>query len=229
MDRNWKLGDDLATSDSLLDGITFDDLILAVHCNCRRITPDAVKRELKDMMESRMEDLNYLLEHNMSEIIAEAENGRGEYGVKIGKRCATFPDNKNEGDELRQYKEKYRMSLNRITVLEMELSDARTANGKMYQRNFSEGYHIGVHAAINHIMKELKMHGNLEITESGADTDAMCDAAAEKIRAALLQECDCDRIEQLCQQLEQVSKERDDALETLHRVRDSLDYATKHD
>lgn len=79
MERNWKLGDDLATSDSLLDGITFDDLILAVHCNCRRITPDAVKHELKDMMESRMEDLNYLLEHNMSEIIAEAKKGRGEY------------------------------------------------------------------------------------------------------------------------------------------------------
>lgn len=79
MERNWKLGDDLTTSDSLLDGITFDDLILAVHCNCRRITPYAVKRELKDMMESRMEDLNYLLEHNMSEIIAEAKKGRGGY------------------------------------------------------------------------------------------------------------------------------------------------------
>ena len=79
MERNWKLGDDLATSDSLLDGITFDDLILAVHCNCRCITPDAVKRELKDMMESRMEDLNYLLERNMDEIIAEAKKGRGEY------------------------------------------------------------------------------------------------------------------------------------------------------
>ena len=32
--------------------------------------------------------------------------------VKIGKRLATRPDNKNEGDELRQCKEKYRMSLN---------------------------------------------------------------------------------------------------------------------
>ncbi len=46
--------------------------------------------------------------------------------------------------------------------------------------------------------------------------------------SGLSQECDCDRIEQLCQQLEQVSKERDDALETLRRVRDTFDYATKH-
>lgn len=79
MERNWKLGDDLATSDSLLDGITFDDLILAVHCNCRRITPAEVKCELKCMIKSRMEDLNYLLEHNMGEIIAEAKKGRGGY------------------------------------------------------------------------------------------------------------------------------------------------------
>lgn len=142
--------------------------------------------------------------------------------VKIGKRLATRPDNKNEGDELRQCKEKYRMSLNRIEVLKMELTDARNANEKMYQKNFSKGYHIGVQAAINHIMKDLKVHGNLEITESGVDTYAMCDTAAEKIRAAFSQECDCDRIEQLCQQLEQVSKERDDALERLLRVNGSL-------
>ena len=32
-EREWKLGEDLVTSDSLLDGLTFDDLILAVHCN----------------------------------------------------------------------------------------------------------------------------------------------------------------------------------------------------
>lgn len=35
METKWKLGDDLISSDSLLDGITFDDVILAVHHNCR--------------------------------------------------------------------------------------------------------------------------------------------------------------------------------------------------
>ena len=34
MDQNWKLGDDMVVSDNLLDGITFEDLILTVHCNC---------------------------------------------------------------------------------------------------------------------------------------------------------------------------------------------------
>lgn len=34
MERNWLLGDDLAACDNLLDGITFDDIITQVHCNC---------------------------------------------------------------------------------------------------------------------------------------------------------------------------------------------------
>lgn len=73
---NWKLGEDLITSDNLLDGITFDDLILAVHCNCREITPTAVMREFKEIMASRMQDTEFLLEQNMDEVIREAKKGR---------------------------------------------------------------------------------------------------------------------------------------------------------
>lgn len=73
---NWKLGEDLITSDNLLDGITFDDLILAVHCNCREISSAAVMREFKEIMTSRMQDTEFLLEQNMNEIIHEAKKGR---------------------------------------------------------------------------------------------------------------------------------------------------------
>jgi len=65
VDRQWKLGEDLSTCDSLLDGLTFDDLILAVHCNCRVITKAAV---YADMVE--------LLERNIDIIMAEARKGR---------------------------------------------------------------------------------------------------------------------------------------------------------
>lgn len=75
-DRDWKLGEDLITSDNLLDSITFDDLILAIHCNCREITPTAVIREFKEIMASRMQDTEFLLEQNMDEIIREAKKGR---------------------------------------------------------------------------------------------------------------------------------------------------------
>jgi len=75
-DRKWKLDEDLLTSDSLLDGLTFDDLILAVHCNCRVVTKAAVRAELSHMFESRKQDMEYLLKNNMEAIIAEAKKGR---------------------------------------------------------------------------------------------------------------------------------------------------------
>lgn len=75
-EKEWKLGEDLVTSDSLLDGLTFDDLILAVHCNCRSITPEAVQAELKGMLESRKQDMMFLLENNMEAIMAAAMKGR---------------------------------------------------------------------------------------------------------------------------------------------------------
>ncbi len=75
-EREWKLGEDLVTSDNLLDGLTFDDLILAVHCNCRSITPSAVLTELKDMIEGRYQDMMCLLKKNMDAIMTEARKGR---------------------------------------------------------------------------------------------------------------------------------------------------------
>ena len=75
-DRKRKLGEDLSTCDNLLDGMTFDDLILAVHCNCRDITPNAVRKELMEIIASRKQDMIYLLEMNMDEIMAEARKGR---------------------------------------------------------------------------------------------------------------------------------------------------------
>lgn len=75
-EREWKLGEDLVTSDSLLDGLTFDDLILAVHHNSRVITPEAVRKELREMLDGRKQDMMFLLEKNMDAIMAEARKGR---------------------------------------------------------------------------------------------------------------------------------------------------------
>ncbi len=80
METNWTLGDDLATCDNLLDGVTFDDLILAVHCNCRTINRASVHAELNHMLASRKQDMNFLLEKNMDAIIATALKGREQRG-----------------------------------------------------------------------------------------------------------------------------------------------------
>lgn len=76
MERNWKLGDDMFVSDNLLDGITFDDLILTVHYNCPKITKQAVKKELKEILAIHMQDMEFLLENNIDKIIEMASKNR---------------------------------------------------------------------------------------------------------------------------------------------------------
>lgn len=75
-ERKWRLGDDLVTSDSLMDGISFDEIIMQVHCNCRSITPQAVIREVNDLVEQRLDDMRELLARNIDIIMAEARKGR---------------------------------------------------------------------------------------------------------------------------------------------------------
>ena len=69
MYRAWKLGDDLIPSDNILDGFTFDDIILAVRCNCRTVDRAAVLKTAREIMDQRMEDYYYLLNNNVKEII----------------------------------------------------------------------------------------------------------------------------------------------------------------
>lgn len=69
---DWKLGKDMIPSDTILDPVTFGDLILALKCNCERITPDAVIIQATEIINQRLEDWKYLLENNMEEIIALA-------------------------------------------------------------------------------------------------------------------------------------------------------------
>lgn len=75
MERNWKLGDDLNTHDSLLDGLTLADLILALH-HTSAVNYDTAKQCLKEILESRLEDMWFIFENNIDEIIAEALEGR---------------------------------------------------------------------------------------------------------------------------------------------------------
>ena len=77
MDREWKLGDDMIPSDNILDGFTFDDVILAVRCNCSTIDRKAVLQTAREILEGRMEDYKYILMNNLDEIIAEVKKHEG--------------------------------------------------------------------------------------------------------------------------------------------------------
>lgn len=69
---SWKLGKDMISSDTILDPVTFDDLFLALKCNCEHITPDAVIIQATEILNQRLEDWKYLIENNIDEIIALA-------------------------------------------------------------------------------------------------------------------------------------------------------------
>ena len=75
-ENQWKLGIDMVSSDNMLDGFTFDDVILAVHHNCREITQNQVRQQVHEILANRLEDLYYLLENNIDEIMQEARKGR---------------------------------------------------------------------------------------------------------------------------------------------------------
>lgn len=75
-DRNWELGDDLLESDNLLDPVTFESVILAVHCNCPVVDRKSVEETIREIMEERLSDMRFLLSKNMDAIIKAAKKGR---------------------------------------------------------------------------------------------------------------------------------------------------------
>lgn len=77
MTNLWKLGADMHTEDELCSGVTFEDIITAVQCNCPEITEAAVMKEAIACKQMRQEDFFWLLTRNMNEIIAEVKRRRG--------------------------------------------------------------------------------------------------------------------------------------------------------
>lgn len=75
-ERKWILGDDLSACDNLLDGITFDDVILAAHCNCKTIDRNAIRAQVQEILSQRLEDMNYLLDRNIDKLVKIVKDGR---------------------------------------------------------------------------------------------------------------------------------------------------------
>ena len=76
MERNWRLGDDVHPKDNLFDGFTFEDVITALHTESV-VNEKTARRVLNEIMEIRLQDMNFLFENNLDVIIAAALEGRG--------------------------------------------------------------------------------------------------------------------------------------------------------
>lgn len=76
MDTQWTLGEDIHPNDNIFDPITFEQIILALHCNEKEINHKAVMKVAREILNSRLQDFYFLLGRNEEEIIAEAMKGR---------------------------------------------------------------------------------------------------------------------------------------------------------
>ena len=75
-ERQWILGEDVSEYDSLLDGFTFNQLIVSLHSGSEKMNPKEVRKVVKDMLESQLEDMWFLVEKNMDAIIERAMKKR---------------------------------------------------------------------------------------------------------------------------------------------------------
>ena len=76
IEPKWKLGEDMYEDDAIFDQITFNDIILALHCGERVIDEKAVIGVANRIIDDRLQDFGYLIRNNMNEIIAKAKEGR---------------------------------------------------------------------------------------------------------------------------------------------------------
>ena len=72
------LGEGLSLDDNLLDPISFRELCITVHCNCKHIDKVAVLQELKAILDLKIEDMYGLFLKNMDEIVEMAKEGVSE-------------------------------------------------------------------------------------------------------------------------------------------------------
>lgn len=75
-DRRWKLHEDMHQEDCVLDPVTFQQVIDALHCKGRELDRKAILKVAKEILDSRLEDFYFLLINNENEIIAEAKKDR---------------------------------------------------------------------------------------------------------------------------------------------------------
>ena len=75
-EKQWKLNEDMHPEDCILDPVTFQQVIDALHCNEKELDLKVILKVAKEILDSRLEDFYFLLVNNKNEIIAEAKKGR---------------------------------------------------------------------------------------------------------------------------------------------------------
>ncbi len=72
----WKLGIDLLRNDSVLDGFTFEQLIISLRSGSKKVDETEIRKVAKEMLDIQLEDMNYLIDNNINEIIEAVLEGK---------------------------------------------------------------------------------------------------------------------------------------------------------
>ena len=75
--NNINLSEESHERDSnLIDGLTFDTLLLEIHCNIKEINRFTVRAQFIEDLKSRTEEANNIFEANLDNIIKQAKKER---------------------------------------------------------------------------------------------------------------------------------------------------------
>lgn len=68
----WVLGEGMATDESILDSVTFDQLIFDLKCSCDHVTEADVIAQAKEILDQRVETYWDLVKSNAAKVAAMA-------------------------------------------------------------------------------------------------------------------------------------------------------------
>lgn len=76
--KNVDLTDGYESSRNLIENLTFDALLLEIHCNLREINPQTVAAQFETDLESRIEEAREIFSANLAKLVRHARKERAE-------------------------------------------------------------------------------------------------------------------------------------------------------
>lgn len=71
--KGFELGVDMTVHDDILSGITFEELIVTLQCNCQEITPESIRETYLSIANIRLTDARAVLDRNIHNIMEAAK------------------------------------------------------------------------------------------------------------------------------------------------------------
>ena len=75
--NNVNLSEDSSEREAnLIDGLTFDTLLLEIHCNIKDINAETITKQFNDDLNNRIEEAKSIFNSNLNNIINQAKKER---------------------------------------------------------------------------------------------------------------------------------------------------------